>query len=392
MLACGSTKSPATSTDPSNPDDDPADLAIPATDSINNGRFTTSPACAQCHSNSTDADAMRDEDDREIAPYDLWQSTMMANAARDPLWRAVVSAEVAAHPDSKDAIEAKCMRCHAPAASEEARMSDLTMAMDLLKADSDVGNLGRDGVTCTVCHQIEADGLGSDTSFSGGFVTAGTGSIYGPHDDNFAMPMEHHTGFSPVHSEHTTSSELCATCHTLFTNPFDDQGAPTTVEFPEQTPYLEWQNSVFASGDEAATCQDCHVPDTSVDGQAITTAIARNPGGFDFGQVDDRSPYGRHIFVGGNTWIPAIIRDYADVLSPLASAAAFNQTIAAARYQLGNKTATVELSGLVRTADRLQLSVRIANLSGHKFPTGFPARRVWLELVVEDADGAVVFA
>jgi hypothetical protein len=33
----------------------------------------------------------------------------------------------------------------------------------------------------------------------------------------------------------------------------------------------------------------------------------------------------------------------------------------------------------------------IATLTGHKFPTGFPSRRVWLHVLVSDASGSVIF-
>ena len=42
---------------------------------------------------------------------------MMANSARDPFWRAVLSAEVDATPSAKALIEEKCTRCHAPMAA-----------------------------------------------------------------------------------------------------------------------------------------------------------------------------------------------------------------------------------------------------------------------------------
>jgi hypothetical protein len=35
--------------------------------------------------------------------------------------------------------------------------------------------------------------------------------------------------------------------------------------------------------------------------------------------------------------------------------------------------------------------VLVKSLAGHKFPTGFPARRAWLRLTVQDATGQVVF-
>jgi len=374
-----------------NPAGDVADLAIPATDAVNDGNFATSLVCAECHSNSSDADAMRDEDDREIGFFDLWQSTMMANASRDPLWRAMVSAEIAATPAAKDVIEAKCMRCHAPAASAEAELDGQTVALSLLQADQDRAHFARDGVTCTVCHQIEPAGLGTTDSFSGGFVIEATGNIYGPHDDNFVMPMQNRTGFTPMYATHTTSSEMCASCHTLFTTALSSDGVSVGANLPEQTPYLEWKNSVYSTT-EPATCQDCHVPRVSEDGVALEAMIARNPGGFDFPSVGERSPYGRHVFVGGNTWIPAVLREFADILKPLASDGAFEQTIAAARNQLGSATATVAIEELARSGSELSFAVRISNLGGHKFPTGFPARRAWLEVVVTDSEGARVFA
>ena len=140
------------------------------------GCFATAPTCARCHSNTASASAMKDDAGRDIAPVDLWQSSMMANASRDPLWRAMVSAEVAQHPAAKAAIEAKCMRCHAPMASIEKTHANAMIALsELYDAESRHNQLGLDGVSCTVCHQIEPAGLGTPGSFSGGFDIASQG-------------------------------------------------------------------------------------------------------------------------------------------------------------------------------------------------------------------------
>jgi hypothetical protein len=40
---------------------------------------------------------------------------------------------------------------------------------------------------------------------------------------------------------------------------------------------------------------------------------------------------------------------------------------------------------------RLEAEVAIENLGGHKLPTAYPSRRVWLHFTVSDADGRTVF-
>lgn len=111
---------------------------------------------------------MRDSQNRNVAPFDLWSGSMMANSAVDPYWRAAVSAEVAATPAQKAHIEEVCSRCHAPMAVPIST-SPPGQVLAFLKKDHPTSMLGMDGVSCTVCHQIAADNLGTDDSFTGGF-------------------------------------------------------------------------------------------------------------------------------------------------------------------------------------------------------------------------------
>jgi hypothetical protein len=300
-----------------------------------------------------------------------------------------MSAELAAFPAAADAIGAKCTRCHAPMASEDAALTaSATLTPDVLTAGGEATDLALDGVSCAMCHQIEPTGLGEEASFGGGFVTTGSSTIYGPHADPFAHPMEMHSGFTPQQSDHVTSSELCATCHTLTTHALDAAGAETGGTVVEQAPFLE-----LALSDHAGTtCQSCHLPKESVDGEPISTRIAHNPSGDDFPPVSERSPYGRHVLVGGNTLIPAILRDWSAVLQPRASAAAFDATIEAARTQLAERTGEVAVDGLVLEGDELRFDAVVTSYVGHKLPTGIPVRRVWLRTQVTDANGTVVFA
>ena len=43
------------------------------------------------------------------------------------------------------------------------------------------------------------------------------------------------------------------------------------------------------------------------------------------------------------------------------------------------------------TSGTLNIDVDVQNLTGHKFPTGYPARRTWLHVTVRDRQGRAVF-
>jgi hypothetical protein len=368
---------------------------LPALDALNTGALATSKVCADCHANSDGAAAMRDAKERPIAPFDLWRATAMANSARDPFWWAMVAAEAAATPSARAEIEATCLKCHAPMAGVHNAFEAVAppARADLL-GDAPAGKLGIDGVACALCHQIQPDGLGTDASYTANFVVEPLRQIYGPHASPFTMPMMNRTGFTPTKADHVTSSALCGSCHTLETETLDADGTVLPGLFPEQTTYLEWRNSDFRDegtpGATPAACGACHMPTTDDDGLPISTRIARNPGGFDFPPIGPRDPYGRHVLVGGNTLLPALLRDHADALRPNADAAAFDAVIARVRAQLADRTATLKLSA-ARAGDTLNVDAAITNLTGHKFPSGYPSRRAFLRVIVRDAKDAIVF-
>lgn len=372
---------------------DPEVLAMPAMRAESRDRFVTSTACAMCHSNHRDATAMRDEQNREIAPFNLWQGTMMANASRDPLWRAMVTAEMKQSPGAAAAIEAKCMRCHAPMASEAARARDSEPSMADLTTSGGLEMLAGDGVSCSVCHQIQPGNLGTEESYSGGFVIGSERKIFGPHQNPAPGPMQNHVNYTPTFAPHVLQANLCATCHNLTTHPVEADGTPIeNAVFPEQATYLEWSNSRFNNEDGAdgVSCQGCHMPTSSVDGEIIRTRIARAPPGFDF-NIQRREPFGRHAFVGANTFMPALMKAERDVLRPQATDAAFDATVELARHRLTELTATVGIEAEKVEEDTLSFAVTVVSDAGHKLPTGFPSRRAWLRVVVRDEDGELLF-
>jgi hypothetical protein len=59
--------------------------------------------------------------------------------------------------------------------------------------------------------------------------------------------------------------------------------------------------------------------------------------------------------------------------------------------QLQEETATLAVSAPLVTAGRLAFDVDVRNLTGHKYPTGYPARRTWLHVTVRDLQGKVLF-
>lgn len=349
--------------------------------------FRHSTLCARCHDNSDGAQALRDEAGKPLAPYDLWQSTMMANSARDPFWRAAVAREVEHTPAAKKAIEAKCMRCHSPMANPAHGDRAHELRMSMLTEVSDLATAALDGVSCTICHTIRAKGLGTEASYSGNFEVNRDRRLYGPHKDLFAMPMRRFTGLTGQQSDHILQSKLCGSCHNLETHALHPDGKPTGSVHQEQSPYREWRNSVFNTevdkpDPKAASCQDCHVPKTSEAGRELRTRIAHNPMGRDF-SIPDRSPVGRHLFVGGNSLMPSLFRDHPE-LRARAPRKAFDSTIAAVRDQLRHRTARVEIQDVVLEDQQLRFGVKIQNLAGHKLPSAYPSRRAWLRIRVLD--------
>jgi hypothetical protein len=87
-----------------------------------------------------------------------WRATMMAHAFKDPLWRAVMEAEVSDHPKLKSFIENKCQTCHAPLARSQAHADGTN---ELSFAAAVASPLANEGVGCTLCHQIQPGNFGT---------------------------------------------------------------------------------------------------------------------------------------------------------------------------------------------------------------------------------------
>ena len=335
--------------------------------------FAGSGSCATCHSSNMSTVLYHNGSD--ISPVTHWRPTMMANASKDPFWRAIVAEEVHKFPHLQQTIESTCTKCHSPMGYTEAIYNG---QQNYSMAEMKVNPIANDGVSCTACHQIKQDNFGMVSSYSGNYIIENDSINYGPYENPHTQAMFSIIGFTPVYSPHVDKSELCATCHTLFTPYIDNQGNIAGM-FPEQTPYLEWKNSIYPAQD--IQCQDCHMPVIN-DGIDIATIPP--------GHQVLRSPYWQHEFVGGNVYMLGMLKENINTLGITASAEHFDTTISFAEQKLTHEAIDLSLIADVLN-DSLIINVGIENKTGHKIPSGIPFRRMWIHLKVEDSGGNVVF-
>ena len=319
--------------------------------------FAKVQQCIMCHSQTANGEA---------DPYFSWQGGMMAQAGRDPVFRASLTI---ANQDVPGVGE-YCLRCHTPRGWLEGR----SLAPD----GSSLNREDMHGVSCDVCHRF-VDPLSDEAKGIVEHVPPGYGNammvvdpankVRGPYAvTSGAMP--HQTMQSDFHA----SSALCAMCHNV-SNPLfaDDVSAqpPHAYGHIERT-YSEWALSAFADEGREGTCQSCHYPLVEGGGQA---SRFNSP---------QRDYFVMHGPVGGSTWVQ-------DTIAMLWGTKDIDPKALAAGRERARQ--------LLRTAASLELTfpepgravLRITNLTGHKLPTGYPeGRRMWVYARYLDADGAVI--
>ena len=349
--------------------------------------YSGSGVCAECH------DGLVDTLGNDISIVKAWSTSMMANAARDPYWKAKVAAEFRRNPQLSDELNDRCSRCHAPMANDSARKDGA--AVQLLGSGGflDPGNPyfdhAMDGVSCTLCHQVEDDGkLGTLEGVSGQYSVGTYASrsdrpAFGQYSDVLTGPMRMKVQFTPQYGAHTLTSELCASCHDLKTPFVDGQGnlASTSAEteFPEQMPFTEWNNSDYrVGGSKEKTCQGCHMP--TVVG---SVKIARKPS-----QVPRREGFVSHEMLGANTVMLDMLANNRDALGVRATG--LEEKIERTRAFLRTAADIEVVSATVRDGE-LEAQVRVTNHTGHKLPTAYPSRRVYIHFLVKDRAGNIVF-
>lgn len=355
---------------------------LPPAVAVDGVDFATGERCAACHGAA--GGVIRDRAGRDVSPVTAYATSMMNWSARDPYWLAVWSGERAAHAAGVAVVDDLCTRCHAPMGARELTRGGAAIDFATVTTDPGAsGQLAREGVGCTACHQIAAAGLGTPATYDGQFTTTSGRQLAGPHAQPFPMPMRRHVGYTPVEGAHVTQSELCASCHTVITRPLDAAGQPIGPEVNEQTTYLEWRASGLARA--GVSCQACHAPTTDVDGAPIAAKLSPMPP-----WLEPRAPIGRHVFQGANAYMLALLADN-QAWTGSAVTPATLRSGADAAVGMGRAAATLTIADAAVVGGRLRAAVRVTNLSGHKLPTGYPGRRMWLHIRALDTTGAVVF-
>lgn len=247
-----------------------------------------------------------------------------------------------------------CAGCHDP-------LPLLAGELDQLDTGAFAANAG---ITCLACHRIsEVHGRNGDyrlaTPLLDAFVLTETPLLRPLHSAFVrALPVLHRAELSrPLHRQ----PEYCGTCHSL-TPPKAVNGAG---DLTIQDDYGQWLAGPYSAHGGALgrrDCIACHMPLVRSDDPAARDGLIRS-----------------HRFLGGNTALPALNRDDAQLEATVdfLRAHAPRLTIASLRVTGRVVEARVEVSN-----ERV----------GHGFPGGTAeSNEVWLEFELHDATGRQVF-
>lgn len=355
-------------------------------------------------------------DGYNVSEYGEWRWSPMGLAGRDPIFYAQLESEMAIlkqnaewdslHPDQKpllhgplktnqEQVTSTCLSCHGAMGQRQLKLDAredktldslfrveyvyLTEALTSKQRKPDnykyhkYGELAREGISCTVCHHINAPDPSDIKQWNPGdgwlppedkpeekelaymlfhnttgqYVTGPADELNGPFKDVRVMPMENVLGITPMHSEFIKNSQLCGNCHTInlpnigmekdefpvLTAAEQNPALKPYSHTIEQATFLEWQNSAFgqfAQPGEFQSCQDCHMPggfkslDGSIDIEQLTTKIATIQDN-SYPEVDHTAPeseievphrtdYQRHEHVGLNVFLLEMFNQFPEVL------------------------------------------------------------------------------
>jgi hypothetical protein len=284
------------------------------------------------------------------------EGSMHMIAHTDALYRA--TAELALL-EAGEEIYTYCAGCHSP--------QGVTTGLIPGTPEAELPEFATAGILCDVCHQVT-----SLTGSSGPWKEPGNASlVFSPDEERkFGPPSgDDEAADHPVETrDFLTSSEFCASCHTII-HPLNGLRLEHT--------YDEWKKSVYA--EKGIQCQDCHMRSVE-DAIKVATTLTPVPViGRSEASGEQREIF-PHYFVGANA--------NAEELggSPGYAAMAEARLRSAARLE-------ISLPATARAGTPLEFEVVVHNVAaGHSLPTSLTElREMWVELEVLSKDGQILF-
>jgi hypothetical protein len=417
-------------------------------------QFITSDQCIGCHDATQNMSAPPNmiypasggdgnQPSINLSAYGEWRAGMMGLAGRDPVFFAQLASERSIHdqnPDLPKKLQNLCLSCHGVMGQRQFHLdldnggdscsltsptakncflSDFIYQWQPNQQYTKYAGLARDGVSCTVCHHIAAEGLGKPETFTGRFKVGPPNELNGPFQQPLILPMNQALGIKPVTAPQVQSSALCGSCHTILLPVFNNKGVQVGQDW-EQTTYLEWLNSVYQNeikpfGGSIKTCQDCHMPSTfqmkgyaPQDLEYRIASIEDNTFPFVDNRAPDpditlqsRSPYHRHTLVGMNLFVLKMFEEFPTKLGirrtdPMATygnpVEGLHTSQNAALELAREQTVKVEVVSINKTDKTLDVTVKVTNEAGHLFPSGVSFRRAFIDFELLGQDGKPLWA
>ena len=106
---------------------------------------------------------------------------------------------------------------------------------------------------------------------------------------------------------------------------------------------------------------------------------------------EPRADFSRHSFRGGNFWMPRVFNRYRDELGVKALPQELESMARQTLQHLTSDSSRISIKSASVLGNNLEVALSIDNLAGHKLPTAYPSRRVWIRVMVTDSEGKPVF-
>jgi hypothetical protein len=400
--------------------------------------FVTSDQCTGCHSGLTAAGlgptmvlTSSTSPTINVSPYGEWRWTPMGLAGRDPVFYSQLDSELAylektKMQDKQQGVINTCTQCHnamgkrtfeAEHPGEDYKMA-FVFDTDPHSPASRIGGLARDGISCEVCHRMQAPKDPSlpyflENQINGVFNVTPHDELHGPFKDDeiTTFPMLQGVNVKPKYDAYIQSPQMCGTCHTILLPVLDSPHKGEQAV--EQATYPEWLNSDYRNeygsvGATPKTCQECHMPSgyenaktkvnvTQIKGKIAIVQDETYPEAEHLASPSDvnvryrETGFRRHELLGTNGFLLQMflkpmndagnnetlgvrLSDYMSGLTSDLQAASDNVV-----QQAQNITATVAITDWKVEDNNLIAEVTVTNKAGHRFPSGVGFRRAFLD-------------